>query len=237
MHAEAFGDGADWLIASIPDLVGRHDRPHLLQARHDVVADAQARFPGVRLSRSSGVWHALIPAILAQRVTGGEAMRAWAQLCAASGVRAPGPVALLLPPTPEFLSDRPYWWYHRFGVERRRADTIRRASAAMARCPDAAAEVHMARLAGVVGVGRWTLATVADAALGDPDAVAVGDFHLKNVVSYALANEARGTDERMLELLEPYAGQRNRVIRLLLWAGITPPRFGARHAIMPIARW
>ena len=45
-------------------------------------------------------------------------------------------------------------------------------------------------------------------AMGDPDAVAVGDFHLKNLVSTALAGEPRGTDQRMLELLAPYAGQR-----------------------------
>ena len=55
--------------------------------------------------------------------------------------------------------------------------------------------------------------------MGDPDAVAVGDYHLKNVVGYALAGEARATDERMLELLTPYAGQRGRVIRALLRHG------------------
>ena len=72
--------------------------------------------------------------------------------------------------------------------------------------------------------------------LGDPDAVSVGDFHLPNLVSWALAGEPRGTDERMLELLEPYRGQRGRVQRLLEAGGITAPRFGPRRPLRSIAR-
>ena len=64
--------------------------------------------------------------------------------------------------------------------------------------------------------------------LGDADAVSVGDYHLPHTVSWALAGEARGSDERMLELLEPYRGHRGRVIRLLEAAGIAAPRRGPR---------
>ena len=39
-------------------------------------------------------------------------------------------------------------------------------------------------------------AFVAYVAAGDPDAVAVGDFHLKNIVVHALAGRPRGTDDR-----------------------------------------
>src|SRR6266542_511064 len=78
------------------------------------------------------------------------------------------------------------------------------------------------------GVGPWTSAEVALIALGDADAVPVGDLHLPHMVSWALAGEPRGTDERMLELLTPYAGQRGRVIRLLARAGQWAPRFGPR---------
>ena len=39
---------------------------------------------------------------------------------------------------------------------------------------------------------------------------------------------ARGTDERMLELLEPYRGQRGRVTRLLEFLGTGPGRRGPR---------
>ncbi|MBA3235486.1 MAG: DNA-3-methyladenine glycosylase 2 family protein, partial [Chloroflexi bacterium] len=60
------------------------------------------------------------------------------------------------------------------------------------------------------------------------DAVSVGDFHLPNLVSFALAGEPRSDDARMLELLEPFRGQRARVIRLLELSGIRIPRYGPR---------
>ena len=84
------------------------------------------------------------------------------------------------------------------------------------------------RLTALPGLGPWTAAEVAIRALGDPDAVSVGDFHLKNLVSWALAGEPRGTDDRMLELLAPYAGHRARVVRLLELSGLRPPRYGPR---------
>jgi 3-methyladenine DNA glycosylase/8-oxoguanine DNA glycosylase len=85
-----------------------------------------------------------------------------------------------------------------------------------------------ARLTAVPGIGPWTAAEVGVRALGDDDAVSVGDFHLKNLVAFALAGEPRGTDDRMLELLEPYRGRRAIVVRLLELSGIRPPRYGPR---------
>jgi 3-methyladenine DNA glycosylase/8-oxoguanine DNA glycosylase len=93
----------------------------------------------------------------------------------------------------------------------------------------------LARLRSIPGVGPWTAAETARSAFGDPDAVSVGDFHLKNVVCWALAREPRGTDERMLELLEPYAGQRARVARLIEMSGIQPPKYGPRMTVSSIA--
>jgi 3-methyladenine DNA glycosylase/8-oxoguanine DNA glycosylase len=72
-------------------------------------------------------------------------------------------------------------------------------------------------------------------ATGDPDAVSVGDFHLPNLVAFSLAGEIRGTDARMLELLEPWRGHRARVIRLLEMSGLRPPAFGPRYAPRSIA--
>jgi hypothetical protein len=56
----------------------------------------------------------------------------------------------------------------------------------------------------------------------------VGDFHMPSLVTWALAGEPRGTDDRMLELLEPFAGHRGRVVRLLKTSGIRAPRYGPR---------
>jgi 3-methyladenine DNA glycosylase/8-oxoguanine DNA glycosylase len=71
-------------------------------------------------------------------------------------------------------------------------------------------------------------------AIGDPDAVPVGDYHLPHTVGFALEGTPRSTDERMLELLEPYSGQRGRVIRLIMLAGITAPKFGPRKPLRNI---
>ena len=90
------------------------------------------------------------------------------------------------------------------------------------------------RLQAIQGIGPWTAAEVARDALGDPDAVSVGDYHLKNHVAWVLAGDPRATDERMLELLEPYRGQRARAIRLIE-ACPTPPRFGPRVKLRDIA--
>src|SRR5207244_1950347 len=81
------------------------------------------------------------------------------------------------------------------------------------------------------GIGPWTAAKVATVALGDPDAVPVGDYHLPHSIGYAFEGTPRSTDERMLELLEPYRGHRARVIRLITVAGIVAPRFGPRKPL------
>ena len=70
--------------------------------------------------------------------------------------------------------------------------------------------------------------------LGDSDAVSVGDYHLPNLVSWALAGEPRGNDDRMLELLEPYRGHRGRVVRLLEKGIGHAPRYGPRLALREI---
>ncbi|MGH2477622.1 MAG: DNA-3-methyladenine glycosylase 2 family protein, partial [Candidatus Limnocylindrales bacterium] len=80
----------------------------------------------------------------------------------------------------------------------------------------------------------WTAGEVGVRALGDLDAVSVGDFHLSNLVAFALTGEPRATDARMLELLEPWRGQRARVVRLLEIAGIRVPRYGPRLAFRRI---
>jgi 3-methyladenine DNA glycosylase/8-oxoguanine DNA glycosylase len=123
-------------------------------------------------------------------------------------------------------------------VERRRAETVRAACAEARRleaCTLLPLEQAKARLGALRGVGPWTVAEVARLTLGDADAVSVGDYHLPNVVCWALAGQPRGSDAQMLELLEPYRGQRGRVVRLIEAGGIGPPRRGPRMASRSIA--
>jgi 3-methyladenine DNA glycosylase/8-oxoguanine DNA glycosylase len=238
LDVQTWGPGGGWLRDRLPALLGHHDRPEALVARHAAVAEAQRRHPGLRIGRTGQVLHALVPAVLAQRVTGLEARRSWRDICRALGTPAPGPMRLVLPPDPADLAGRPYWWYHRFGVDRGRAETIRRAARHAGRLEEAAdlpLPLAYERLAAVAGLGPWTVATVAGNAFGDVDAVVLGDYHLPHLVSYALAGERRGSDERMVALLEPYRGQRGRVVRLLALSGFGPPRRRPRQRIVPVA--
>jgi 3-methyladenine DNA glycosylase/8-oxoguanine DNA glycosylase len=236
---EAWGPGADRALDGIPALVGLLEEPAPVPAGHPTIAQLARRYPGVRIPSSGAVLESLVPAILEQKVVGEEARRAFAGLVRIHGEPAPGPPewGLRLPPAPSTLAGIPYYDYHPFGVERRRADLIRRVAARASwfegivdlPLPDA-----YARLRAVPGIGPWTAAEVAVRALGDVDAVSVGDFHLPNLVAFALAGEPRGDDARMLDLLEPYRGQRARVIRLLELSGIRPPRYGPRLSLRRI---
>ena len=111
--------------------------------------------------------------------------------------------------------------FHPFGVEQRRTQTLLRrplVADRLERCADTAEATR--RLTALPGIGPWTAAEVVRDAYGDADAVSVGDYHIPNTVAWALAGEPRGTDDRMLELLEPFRGHRGRVCDLLAAGGI-----------------
>jgi 3-methyladenine DNA glycosylase/8-oxoguanine DNA glycosylase len=231
----AWGPGAEMAVEGAADLVGANDDPSGLVPQHRLIGELVHRFPGLRLPRTNRPFEALLPAICEQRVTGIEACTAFRAIIAAHGEPAPGPVGLRLPPEPRTLAALPYFAFHPFGLERRRADLMRRAAELAPRIEQAPPAEATARMGSVPGIGPWTLAEVARIAFGDPDAVSVGDFHLPNLVAWALAREPRADDARMLELLEPYRGQRGRVQRLLEVSGISPPRYGPRLAPQRIA--
>ncbi len=197
---------------------------------------------GIRLGRTGLVFDALLPAVLEQKITGTEAFRAYRRLVVAHGTRVPGPTALYAPPSGERVASLPSWTWPELGVEPRRGTLLRRLAAEMGRLERFGAAVRAtgaggigareldARLRAIPGIGPWTAAEVTVRALGDPDAVSVADAHLSHLVGWNLAGEPRATDDRMLELLAPWAGHRARVMRLLENAGTAPPRYGPRVA-------
>ena len=240
IRARAWGPGSTWALAGLEGLLGLDDDPAALVPRHPAVDAAMRRSPGLRIGRTRAILEALVPAILEQKVTGDEARRTRRGLVRTYGEDAPGPPGLRLLPESDVLARLPYHAFHPLGLERRRAELVRavchdaarlerlgEAAAGPGATPDARATAYAA-LRAFPGVGPWTAAEVGMRAFGDPDAVSVGDFHIPNMVAWALAGEPRGTDERMLELLEPYRGQRGRVIRLLELGGFAAPRYGPR---------
>jgi 3-methyladenine DNA glycosylase/8-oxoguanine DNA glycosylase len=257
--AEAHGPGAAWVLDRADAVAGlRDDLSGFtdVAARHPVVAQLAVRHRGLRLPATGRVFQRLLRTIFEQKVTGTEAYRAYAATVRhfhrqSGGEPAPGaPPGLLLPPDPAAVVATPYWVFHPFGVEQRRADTLLRAALVAGRldeCQDAVEATR--RLTAVPGIGAWTAAEVVRTAFGDADAVSVGDFHIPHMVAWVLAGQARAgarestpgslspADRRMLELLEPFRGHRGRVCALLERAGTHAPRFGPRRPIRSFARF
>jgi len=238
LFADAWGPGAGWMVEHAPALVGFDDQPDAFQPANRLLADLHRHHPGLRLGRTGLVFEALLPTILEQKVPGVEAYSSYAQLVRALGEPAPGELGLRLPPDPARLLATPYWAVHRFGIERRRFGVIQTV-AARARRLEATADMDPVEarrlLTSLRGIGPWSAAEVSVVAYGDRDAVSLGDYHLPHQVAWGLAGEVRGSDARMLELLEPYRGHRARVIRLLTLGGIQAPRFGPRMRLRRIS--
>jgi 3-methyladenine DNA glycosylase/8-oxoguanine DNA glycosylase len=220
VEVAAWGPGAQWLVERAPALCGALDDPSAFAPEQPLLRQLVRCHPGLRIGRTEAVFETAVLVTLEQRIATRDAWSNWRSLVRALGEPAPGPlVGLWAPPSPEKMARTSYEVFHRFGIERRRADLIRHLGVVARRLEETVSlpfEAAYRRFRSIPGVGPWTSARIGMIALGDADAVAVGDLHLPHLVSWALAGERRGSDERMLELLEPYRGHRARVIRLLL---------------------
>jgi 3-methyladenine DNA glycosylase/8-oxoguanine DNA glycosylase len=233
VRARAWGPGAEWLLESVPALLGDRDDPEGFVPHHDLVAEAWRRFSHWRMPRSGLVFDALAPAVIEQKVTGQEAFGGYRALVRRFGTPAPGPLEwLYAPPTAAGWAAIPSWAWLRASVDGGRSRTLVRAAGYAGRLEEGAnlpvAEANR-RLRALPGVGVWTAAEVGQRALGDPDAVSFGDYHLAKDVGWALTG-APVDDAGLAELLEPYAGHRYRVQHLLGLAGLRRPRRGPRMA-------
>jgi 3-methyladenine DNA glycosylase/8-oxoguanine DNA glycosylase len=238
LKADGWGPGAAWVLAQAPAMLGFDDLPETFLPANPLLSDLHRHHPGLRLGRTGLVFEALLPTVLEQKVPSVEAWASYARLVRALGEPAPGDHGLMLSPSPRRLLTTPYWAVHRFGIERRRFEVIQFAAsraAGLERTVTLAPAEARRQLMSLPGIGQWSAAEVSIVALGDADAVSIGDYHLPHQVAWALAGEPRGTDDRMLQLLEPYRGHRARVVRLLTLGGIQAPRFGPRMRLRRIA--
>jgi 3-methyladenine DNA glycosylase/8-oxoguanine DNA glycosylase len=239
VDAEAWGPGAEWLLDRAPAWCGALDDDASFDPPGGRLRELWRRHRGLRIPRTSLVAERLIAVVLEQKVTSIEARRAYQRLARLLAEPAPGPLGLSLPPDPERVAALPTYRFHPFGVEERRASVVREV-ARRAAWLDAAADLPLSeaeeRIGRLPGIGPWSVAEVARTALGDADAVSVGDFHVPNIVAWVLAGEPRGTDERMLDLLEPYRPHRGRVQAVLEISRLRPPAFGPRFEPRSIER-
>src|SRR5215469_7912623 len=209
--ARAWGPGGTWILDALPGCLGLADDVSGFDAglAHPVVREAARRHPGLRIGRSGRLLEALVPAILEQKVVVLEAHRAWRILLGKYGLLPPGPApsGMRVFPDPRTWRRIPSWDWHRAGVEGVRAQTIMRAASVADSLERLLAASHAEadrKLRTLPGIGIWTSAEARQRAAGDPDAISVGDYHLSNVVGYALAGRHRTDDDLMLELLKPW---------------------------------
>lgn len=233
--SRAWGPGAEWATAQLPELLGAGDDWSTLDTSgHPVLHRSRRAHPGLRIPRTTMVFESLVPAVLEQRVVGADARRSWRDLVSRFGSQPPGPApaGMRVPPSAPEWGRIPPWEWHRANVDPGRAATIGRA----AKVADGLQRTVEQGLGGpaataalrtVPGIGVWTAAEVAQRAHGDPDTVSVGDYHLPALVGLALIGRPVD-DDGMLELLEPWRGHRQRVMRLIESSGVRKPRFGHR---------
>ncbi len=233
----AWGDGGSWLVERVERMLGLADDVTGFEPDTRPVRDVWRRERNRRIAGTATLWHDLVWFIIQQRVTTIDAASNWTQLVRELGTDAPGPVELRVPPTTDTLGRMHYTQFHRFGIERQRAEHLRTAARIADRFADAVdrpfAEIEP-KLAAVPGIGPWTRSCLAMHTWGDADTVIVGDDGIPSMMTWFLAREERGDDPRMLALLEPYRGHRGRVLQLAFASGDKPPRRHHRYARNPI---
>ena len=234
--ASAWGDGADWMLERLPDLVGGRDDPSDFTPRHDLVARGWPRMRTWRVPANGLVAQRLVCSVLEQKVTGREAFSSQRQLVRRFGSPAPGPgeqLGLVCPPSPADWARIPSWAWLRAGVDGARSRVVVRAMRVAGRldeCADLSLEQAHSRMRSLPGIGVWTAAEVAQRALGDPDSPSFGDYHVAKDVTLALDGVV-GDDSRMAELLEPYAGHRYRAQVVITATAGHRPRRGPRRSL------
>lgn len=241
LHGRAWGDGADWLLGSLESLISEHQDEASFLTDNPLVNELHRSLVGLRLPRVGAVFETILPFVVEQRVTAREARSSYRAIVKRWSEPAPGPYEahqLMLPPDPKALASLPYYVFHPMGIERKRAETIVRVAKYATKLEaitymnfeDAARRLQL-----IDGIGPWTTGHVMQLSMGDPDAIVVGDFHIPNWIGWVLAREARATDERMCELLEPFVGHRGLVQRLICSGAAGAPKFGPRYSPLPIA--
>lgn len=235
VHASAWGEGKDWVLDSLPALLGAEDDPSGFEPNHPVLKEAHRRHPHWRLGRSNRVMESLLPAVIEQKVTGQEAFAGFRNLVRRYGEPAPGPGPerrLYVQPTAEHLRMVPSWEWLRMHIDPARSRTVvtaARVAESLERTLSLNNEEADRKLRAVPGIGQWTSAEVRFRSHGDADAVSFGDYHIPKDIGWALIGEEID-DDGLAELLEPWRPHRHRVQALVGLAGLKRPRHGPRMA-------
>lgn len=215
-HADADADA----LRAWQEQLALDDGLRSFRPAHPELRRLLAALPGLRILRVPWRFDVAAGAILQQRVSFGEAAQGFRRIAVAMGTTTPLGLAF---PSARRLAETPAFALQALGVDAPRARALVSLAREHARhgllTAACGLETLRRRLAALPGIGPWTTEMILGFALGDTDALPLGDLHLPSLVCRTLAGEPHGTDARMIELLEPYRGQRFRVVRLL-WAAV-----------------
>jgi len=203
---------------------------HLLPER---VVEARRRNPGMRFPATGQLVDELLTVVLEQKVTQRQARATWGWLAKNYGEASPaGEPASKLAPKPERVLDIPSWEWHAGWVQPfmvRTLKTVASRASALRRLANQPLDEISRGLTSLPGIGPWTVAETLQRTHGAADYVAVGDYHVAHHVGEALTGR-RTDDDGMLELLEPWVGHRQRIVRLIYASGFRFSRYGPRMA-------
>ncbi len=205
--------------------LSRDDGYHSFSPKHPLVGKMHRQLPGLRLFPVPWIFDVACAVVLQQRIRFVDAAKSWRLISNKYGEITP--TGLIAFPPARVVASMETWRFEELGVDGKRTKTLILMARELKRHPitaDMAPAAARAILQRIPGVGPWTIDTILGYGLGDSDALPLGDLYLPHVVAYGLTGATRGSDEGMVQLLEPFRGQRFRVVRLLGEARIGPPR-------------
>lgn len=225
IEIEATGADEDDIAADMLEALATDDGYDSFSPAHPLLAKLHRTMPGLRLVRVPWRFDVAAVTILQQRVTVREALQQWRRIATRYG-ESVGDLRAF--PSALTVAQMESWKLEELGVDPKRTRAMLVLARDVHRRDLFARGVDRERIRKTMlslrGIGPWTTETVLGFGFGDPDALPLADLHLPHLVTWALAREKHGSDERMVELLEPVRGHRFRAVRLLLGAGITVPR-------------
>ena len=229
--ARCWGLGGEWILEHLPQILGFVDDPTQFQPTTARLRRLHQQHLGMRMTHLPLVAPQVVKVILMQLVSWRDAVGSWRRLLERWGAESPGPNNLRIPPSLADLRARQPFELIECGIIPKLIRTLKNVATVERHLEHAATlgpEEFKTRMLKTPGIGEWTTQYVLGTALGQSDALITGDYGLPNTVAWYFKRQDRADDARMIELLEPYAGHRFRVVRLLWIGGIQAPRRGPR---------
>ena len=230
ISVRVWGEAADEAMAKVPELLGLHDTP-VRDFGHAKLNRMLRPVLELRLSRAPYLSHTLPTHILQQKIAWRDAALIWRRLVSKHGASAPGPHGLKMPLSFEQLRHTPRAEYIAAGLSPSRIPLLREIGRLGHRIDtwyEESIEGYAKKVQTLPQMGPWTTFHALGLSMGEPDVVVTGDYALPHTVAFALIGKPRSNDQEMLQLLEPFSGNRWRLVRLIWALNIVAPRRGPR---------